>query len=179
VQRAREVGGDELEATMVFARDCARGALIADWRGRRLSAEERDDVEQETLARVLDGISRPGKAVENLQDWVKGTVDLVLRERWRRERRHAHDPTPTDVAGREDERPDRRLVSRELREAVRACLEGLPEHERRMLILRYRDRHPNRAIAELVHKTEKAVEQAIPRALKRVRSCLERKRVMP
>jgi RNA polymerase sigma-70 factor (ECF subfamily) len=173
VARARDPGGRHLEEATAFARDCARGALVVNWKGRQLDDGEREEVVQETLARILAGIASPQKTVRSLQDWVKGTVDLVLRERWRQQRRG----TPERADPSRPEEPDEALLGSERRAQVWACLDRLPDHYRKMLLLRYEDGLPNRGIAQAMAKTEKAVEQAIPRALRLVRECLERKGV--
>jgi len=176
-------GADGLEAALELARACARGAVLGSWKGRRLDAEGREEVVQETLLRVLHGITRTDRAVESLQDWVRGTVELVLRERWHERRRAPLAAGLAPGAAAEplshEPHPEERLLAAERRHQVRACLDGLPPHYRRMLHLRYRERQTNAAIAARLGKSEKAVERAVPRALKLVRACLERKRAAP
>ena len=166
---------------MEFARACATGAVLGNWKGRRLDQDARDDVVQETLVRVLHGITRTDKPVKSLQDWVRGTVDLVLRERWQQRQRH---PLESESASSSEpvsheERPQDALVESERRALVWECLEGLLPHYRQMLLLRYQEKLSNADIAVRLEKTEKAVERAVPRALKAMRVCLERKRMAP
>ena len=178
---AREGGPEALEAAMEFARACASGAVLGSWKGRRLDRDARDDVVQETLVRILRGITRTEKPVENLQDWVRGTVDLILREGWKQRERHRaeSEPAPSTEPTSHEERPQDALVESERHAFVWECLDGLPPHYRRMLLFRYQEKLSNADIAVRLEKTEKAVERAIPRALKAMRDCLERKRMAP
>lgn len=181
VASARRDGADALAAALEFARACAAGAVLVNWKGRRLDVEAREDVVQETLVRVLHRIARTEARVEDLQDWVRGTVELILRERWKQlSRQHvARDPARELEVRSDDARPEEVLLASERRALVLECLDGLPEHHRRMLLLRYREQCTNAEVAARLGKTEKAVERALPRALKLVRACLERKKMAP
>lgn len=178
---AREGSPGALDDALAFARTCAAGAVLGNWKGRRLSPEGRDEVVQETLLRILRGIRRPEKPVKDLQDWVRGTVDLVLRERWKDTSRSSGEPedNPLVLSPSREPSPADALLASERRARVRDCLEELPDHYRRMLLLRYREQFTNAVIAQHLGKTEKAVERAVPRALQLVRECLERKRMAP
>lgn len=182
VARARSVAPDERAALSAFVADAARGALIGNWRGRWMDEAGREDVRQEVHLRILAGVADLERPIENLADWVRGTVDLVLRERWRDRTNRGADgleAAESVEAGGELDSPPATLLHAEDRELVRACLETLPPHHREMLRLKFEDGRTNRATAEQLGKTEKAVERALPRALGLVRECLGRKRFLP
>ena len=181
VAAARAEGGEALERALELARASAHGALLVSRRGRRLDAQEREELLQEAATRLLQGITQTSRPVENLQDWAKATVELLLKERWQRRARDAREGTPLEDAPPPIavDTPEEQALARERRSRVRACLERLPPHYRNMLNLRYREQLSNAEIAAHVDKTEKAVEQAIPRALRLVRACLEKRSVRP
>jgi RNA polymerase sigma-70 factor (ECF subfamily) len=181
VAAARAGGSEAVEAAMEFARACAMGAVLVNWRGRRLDTGAREDVVQETLTRVLQGITQTEKPVKDLQDWVRGTVDLILRESWKQSDRQPVElePERSSELPSDDLLPPETLLASERRTIVWECVDDLPAHYRRMLLLRYRERCSNADIATQLEKTEKAVERAVPRALKLVRDCLERKKMAP
>ncbi len=191
---ACRAGGPQAQAELAeFVEAAAWGALRGDWRGRRLDAAQREDAVQETLTRILDKVLSTEKPVEDLQDWVRGTLRRVLMEGWRRTRANPvrggltgggggaapedgttleSDSLTDDSAGLD---PVDASMAVEERAALWSCVDGLSRPVREMLLLRYREGLRNREIGVRLGKTEKAVELAIPRALKKLRECMLRK----
>jgi len=77
----------------------------------------------------------------------------------------ARDASPSDIA-----------MGEEARNRLLHALQQLPEHQRRIVILRIRDQKSFKEIAAIVDRTEAAVVKAHTRAMARVRDVLEKNR---
>lgn len=132
-------------------------------RGVRTEDEARD-LAQETLLRVLQRASR-GEPVDSPEAYALGVAKNIFFEYCRRVvRSNSHDGLSgvVDLAGTEDPLTDALTSSRQLR--FRKALELLPERMRELLVRRFVEEIPSRAIAREEGITTDAVDMRVYRA---------------
>ena len=71
--------------------------------------------------------------------------------------------------------PDARALRKELCQRVQAALDGLPERDREVLLLRYVEQLSTREVADVLGLSESAVKMRHLRALERLRAALDEK----
>jgi RNA polymerase sigma factor (sigma-70 family) len=80
----------------------------------------------------------------------------------------------------EDETPlaDRQMETVEVGQAVKDCIEALPDRQRAAVILTYYEEQPNQGAAESLEMQLKAFESLLFRARASLKGCVERKGVV-
>jgi len=182
--RQAEQCDDELVAR-IAARDHAAMRLAADrhaqlvWRVayRMLGdATEAEDVAQESLLKLWNYADRwqPGGA--GIAPWLKKVTVNQCLDRLRRKRFASDEEVPE----REDEAPlaDRQIEAVETGQAVKDCIEALPDRQRAAVILTYYEEQPNQGAAESLEMQLKAFESLLFRARASLKGCVERKGVV-
>ena len=184
VQRAASLSGlddDELVAR-IAARDHAAMRLLSDghaapvWRVayRMLGdAAEAEDVAQEALLRMWHHAAgwRPGGP--GIAAWLhRVTVNQCL-DRLRR-RRFASDGAVPERAD-PDPLADRRIEAAETGQAVKDCIEALPDRQRAAVVLTYYEDLPNQPAAAVLEMQLKAFESLLFRARANLKGCVEGK----
>jgi RNA polymerase sigma-70 factor (ECF subfamily) len=182
--RQTEQSDDELVAR-IAARDHAAMRLAADrhaqlvWRVayRMLGdATEAEDVAQESLLKLWNHADRWQSGGAGIAPWLKKVTVNQCLDRLRR-KRFASDE---DVPEREDEAPlaDRQIEAVETGQAVKDCIEALPDRQRAAVILTYYEEQPNQGAAESLEMQLKAFESLLFRARASLKGCVERKGVV-
>lgn len=182
--RQAEESDDEL-VTRIAARDHDAMRLAADrhavmvWRVayRMLGdAAEAEDVAQESLLRLWNHADRWREGGPGIAAWLKKVTVNQCLDRLRRKRFTSDEEVPE----REDESPlaDRQIEASEAGQAVKDCIEALPDRQRAAVILTYYEEQPNNHAAETLEMQLKAFESLLFRARASLKGCVERKGVV-
>jgi RNA polymerase sigma factor (sigma-70 family) len=175
---------DDLVAC-IAARDHAAMRMAADrhaamiWRVayRMLGdATEAEDVAQESLLRLWNHADRWRAGGPGIAPWLKKVTVNQCLDRLRR-KRFASDE---EVPDREDDTPlaHAQIEAVEAGQAVKDCIEALPDRQRAAVILTYYEEAPNQGAAETMEMQLKAFESLLFRARTSLKGCVERKGVV-
>jgi len=139
-------------------------------------ATEAEDVAQESLLKLWNNADRWVAGSASIAPWLKKVTVNQCLDRLRR-KRFASDE---DVPEREDETPlaDRQMEAVETGQAVKECIEALPDRQRAAVILTYYEEQPNQGAAESLEMQLKAFESLLFRARASLKGCVERKGVL-
>lgn len=179
-----EQSDDELVAR-IAARDHGAMRLAADrhaqlvWRVayRMLGdAAEAEDVAQESLLKLWNHADRWQAGGTGIAPWLKKVTVNQCLDRLRRKRFTSDEKVPE----RADETPlaDRQIEAGEAGQAVKDCIEALPDRQRAAVILTYYEEQPNQGAAESLEMQLKAFESLLFRARASLKGCVERKGVV-
>ena len=137
-----------------------------------------DDLAQEAFVTAWSRMDRfdPDR---DFGKWVSGIArHLVLNERRKTARRSrilsSHLTEILDATTGDDEPIGDAWTQAQLG-IMRECLEQVPEKSRAMLIQRYQQGEPTKALAERVGASAEAIRQVLCRVRKAVRDCMEAK----
>jgi RNA polymerase sigma-70 factor (ECF subfamily) len=185
-------GEGELVARLRHGEDGAFEELVRLHGGRLLatarrfvgSDDEARDVVQETFLSAFRGIgSFAGSA--RLSTWLHSILINAARMRLRTRRRRPLESIE-DLLPRFDdcgewaegavssELPDALLERRQARDAVRTCIDRLPERHRTVVLLRDVEDRSTEEVAEILGTTTSAVKLRLHRARQALRTLLER-----
>jgi RNA polymerase sigma factor (sigma-70 family) len=186
-QSARQASPDTDDAVMarIALRDSAALRLASDrhaaalWRiaYRMLGdAAEAEDVAQEALLKLWSHGDRWKPGGSGIAAWLKTVTVNQCLDRLRR-KRFTSDESPPERA---DEAPqaDKQMEQDEGRDAVKHCMEKLPERQRAAVVLTYYEEHANQHAAALLAMQIKAFESLLFRARASLRVCVERKGII-
>lgn len=176
---------DDALVARIAARDHDAMRLAADrhaqlvWRVayRMLGdATDAEDVAQESLLRLWNHADRWKAGGPGIAPWLKKVTVNQCLDRLRRKRFASDEEVPE----RADESPlaDRQIEASEVGQAVKDCIEALPDRQRAAVILTYYEEAPNQGAAESLAMKLKAFESLLLRARASLRSCIERKGVV-
>ena len=181
---AQANAGESDDALMacVAARDADALRLLADrhaeiaWRiaYRMLNdAAEAEDVAQEAMLRLWQYADRWQAGGPGVAAWLTRVATNACLDRIRRRRFVGEDAIPE----RADDGPlaDAMIEEDEVRSAVAACIEALPERQRAAIVLTYYEERQNRMAAEILAMQLKAFESMLFRARAALRGCVESK----
>ncbi len=182
--RQAEQSDDELVAR-IAARDHAAMRFAADrhaalvWRVayRMLGdAAEAEDVAQESLLRLWNHADRWQTGGPGIAPWLKRVTVNQCLDRLRRKRFASDEEVPE----RADETPlaDARIEAGEAGQAVKDCIEALPDRQRAAVILTYYEEQPNQGASESLEMQLKAFESLLFRARTSLKGCVERKGIV-
>ncbi len=146
-------------------------------RGVRTEDDARD-LAQETLLRVLQRISR-GERMDSHEAYALGVAKNVFFEYCRRvAKANAHDGLSgaVDLAGVEDPLTDALVSSQALR--FRNALSLLPERMRSLLVKRFVEEVPSRAIAREEGITTDAVDMRVYRAKRELKKRMDQEKAL-
>ena len=130
--------------------------------------EDAEDLFQETFLAAIDGDnSYDGRA--SMYTWVLGIARNKVARYWRDSSR-TPEPFNAEMADRAGVHPGRVLEHKERRDTIHEVLQSLSEWERECLVMKYLDGLSVHDIAQVLDKTEKAVESLLSRARARYRS---------
>ena len=143
-------------------------------RGRRLHIppQERDDLEQQIVTEVWQGVNRSSFDV-SIGFW--GFVEVVSSRRcidWLRSRRQAGDPLDAEIRDRRADPLQRSLREERSRRAAQ-ILASLEPSCRDLIVMRFREDLSYRRIAERLGKDEGAVRVQMYRCIRRARREVE------
>ena len=175
---------DELVAR-IAARDHVAMRLAADryaqlvWRVayRMLGdATEAEDAAQESLLKLWNHADRwqPGSA--GIAPWLKKVTVNQCLDRLRRKRFASDEEVPE----RADDTPlaHAQIEAVETGQAVKDCIEALPDRQRAAVILTYYEEAPNQGAAATMEMQLKAFESLLFRARASLKGCVERKGIL-
>lgn len=138
-----------------------------------------DDVAQEVFIEAYRGLLR-FEPDRSFVKWVRGIARNVVRrhaERQSRESRLRQDAVSQWMRRREEERAAAASGTAEEPggsiEALRTCLDRLPEHLRRLVHLQVAERMTSAAIAQVVERSADAVRMALMRARAALLQCVQ------
>lgn len=135
-----------------------------------------DDVAQEVFIETYRSLAKY-EPDRSFLKWVRGVARNVVRrhgERQSRESRLRQDAVSEWLRRRQEERPgDEPETPGTPLEALRNCLERLPEHLRRMITLQHAERMSSGAIARVMERSADAVRMALMRTRGLLLSCIE------
>ena len=176
VQSLRE--GDRAAMEVIVAR-WQRPLFAFAWRYVHNNADA-EDLVVAAFVRLHEARARL-RADTNLPAWLFTTLSNLCRNHHRWRRRHPEeplDPGPDGTGGREPalesagRAPDGALQDDETGAAVRAAIDGLPDDQKTVLLLRHYERASCREIAAIVGCSERGVETRLYRARQRLRGRL-------
>ena len=109
--------------------------------------------------------------------WLKGMARNLSLNFFRGEkRRNLHQQAAAaEILDRTESFTDRIDDTGELSSALNDCLESMPERNRRMVNLRYRDNLNSQRIAEELEATSEAIRMGLMRIRAALRECIENK----
>lgn len=137
---------------------------------------EAEDVAQEALLRLWDYAPKWQDGNSGVAAWLTRVATNMCIDRIRKTRRMTAEE---DAPERKDSEPlaDAKLEADEVRAAVVACIEALPENQRAAVVLTYYEEQPNQGAADVLDMQIKAFESLLFRARAALRGCVERKGV--
>ncbi len=143
-------------------------------------ADDALDAVQEVFVKAFQAAARwdPGTEVG---PWLTRIAINHSIDRYRRGKRRLASETPIEEdAGERDPRmsaedpsPERRLLGREVGERIAAALNGLPERQRAVFVLRHYDEMALEDIARTLEMSLGTVKSSLHRAVHRMRERLE------
>lgn len=176
---------DDALMARVAARESDALRILADrhasvpWRiAYRMLADpaEAEDVAQDSLLRLWQYADRWQSGGPGVAAWLTRVATNACLDRIRRRRRFTSDeavPERADDAMLADEV----MEDDEMRVAVAACIEALPDRQRASVVLTYYEEQPNKLAAEILAMQIKAFESLLFRARATLRDCIEGKGV--
>jgi RNA polymerase sigma-70 factor, ECF subfamily len=143
------------------------GALVRD-------PHARDDLFQEVALVLWDEFDRYDRG-RPFGAWARGVAAKKVLQRWQREARRPVPFAPEAIQALLDAYERTEAAASLRAEALRHCLERLPERSRRLLALRYDEGRKLAEIAALLPATLDAVHKALCRLRARLHECVERR----
>lgn len=140
-------------------------------------AAEAEDVAQEALLRLWQQADRWQAGSSGVAAWLTRVATNLCLDRLRRRRFVGADEAPE----RADETPlaDTAMVGDEVRDAVKRCIDALPDRQRAAIVLTYYEEKQNQMAAGILEMQLKAFESLLFRARAGLRTCIEGKGVVP
>jgi RNA polymerase sigma-70 factor, ECF subfamily len=173
--KAGKQGTDERLLLEAAQRDPRRFAELYEIHFHRVYAyvvgkvrrrEEAEDVTSEVFHQALANIgSYEWRGVPFLA-WLIRIAANVITDRWRQLSRESDDPVPEDLE--DDTAEDIEQCA-----ALSQLVQGLPEDQRRVVVLRFVEQKSIKEIAKEIRRTEGAVKQLQFRALTKLRAQME------
>ena len=175
---------DDALMARVALRDGDTLRLLADrhaeipWRiAYRMLADptEAEDVAQEALLRLWQYADRWQAGGSGVAAWLTRVATNACLDRIRRRRFVSADAVPE----RADDGllADEAIEQNEVRAAVAACIDALPDRQRAAVILTYYEEQQNKMAADILAMQIKAFESLLFRARASLRDCVEGKGV--
>jgi RNA polymerase sigma-70 factor, ECF subfamily len=158
----------ELAAFEELVRRNQRNAWALAWRVLG-DAAEAEDVVQDAFLKIYKAASRY-RPTARFRTYLYAVITRLCLDRSQKKRpEYTADLPDVPDAGRG---PETLLITSELTEAVRRCLEGLPTNQRIAISLRHDDAMTYEEIAEVLQVSSKAVDSLLQRARSALRECL-------
>lgn len=151
----------------------SRVARILRGRRLRIPPQERDDLEQQIVTEVWQGVNRSSFDI-SMGLW--GFVEVVSSRRcidWLRSRRQARDPLDGEIRDRRADPLQRSLREERSRRAAR-ILAALEPSCRDLIVMRFREDLSYRRIAERLGRDEGALRVQMYRCIRRARRAVEK-----
>jgi len=151
-------------------------ALVVFYGPPATSLWETDDLAQDALIEAFQSIGQFDPARGEIRSWLGGVVRNRVRRAWQeslreRKRRQNAVTRAMEMAGSPEGKLD--PEARPLVEALRECLEKLPEQGGKMVRAHYAERLSGEEIAERFKVTLPAVYVTLHRVRRALRQCVE------
>lgn len=143
------------------------GAMVRD-------REQREDVYQEVAVTLWEGFDRYD-AARPFGAWARGIARHKTLQMWDTDRRAALAFTPEAMHAIADAYETANPAESLQAEALRTCMDKLPEHSRRLLDLRYRSDQKLASIATQVGQTPSGVHRSLARIRAGLAECIDRR----
>ena len=139
-------------------------------------ATEAEDIAQESLLKLWNHADRWKIGGPGIGPWLKKVTVNQCLDRLRRERFSSDEEVPE----RADEAPlaEHQIEAGQSGQAVKDCIETLPDRQRAAVILTYYEEQANQGAAETLEMQLKAFESLLFRARTSLKGCIERKGVV-
>jgi RNA polymerase sigma-70 factor, ECF subfamily len=128
--------------------------------------EEAEDVTSEVFHHALASIGSYDCRGVPFSAWLIRIAANIITDRWRHSARESDDPVPEDIEDGSSENIEQCTALSEL-------VEGLPEDQRRVVLLRFVEQRSIKEIANEIRRSEGAVKQLQFRALTKLRAQME------
>ena len=138
-------------------------AYVSQRVGRR---EEAEDVTSDVFHQALSQLRNYEWRGVPFAAWLIRIAANAITDRWRRSSRESEDPVPEDLK-------DTNTEDIEQCAALSQLVRGLPEDQRRIVMLRFVEQKSIKEIAQEIRRSEGAVKQLQFRALKKLRGQME------
>jgi RNA polymerase sigma factor (sigma-70 family) len=137
---------------------------------------EAEDVTQEAMLRLWQHADRWQPGGSGVAAWLTRVATNLCLDRLRRKRFVGDDDVPEMV----DDAPlaDVGIEGDQVRDAVKSCIEGLPDRQRAAIVLTYYEERQNQMAADVLAMQLKAFESLLFRARASLLGCVERKGVV-
>jgi RNA polymerase sigma-70 factor, ECF subfamily len=132
-------------------------------------AAEAEDVVQEAFLKIYKAASRY-RPTARFRTYLYAVITRLCLDRSRKKHPEYTDELPDIPDGAHN--PEILLVTSELGDTVRRCLERLPTNQRIAISLRHYDAMTYDEIAEILQVSPKAVDSLLQRARSTLRECL-------
>jgi RNA polymerase sigma-70 factor, ECF subfamily len=133
---------------------------------RAASREEAEDLTSEVFHQALANLQRFEWRGAPFGAWLIRIAANAIADRWRSRSREGGDPLTGEPS-------DESMTGVERRAMLYQLVDGLPEDQRRVLVLRFVEDKSIREIAHQLRRTEGAVKQLQFRALEKLRASME------
>ncbi len=151
--------------------------LMAFISGLVRDPEAAEDIFQEVWIR-LAGAAESGQRIEHPPAWCRGVARNLILRRWR-EARGAKIVADSELIDFVDQAFEEQASDgerwRARREALVACVKGLPKRSRKVLRLKYDRGLPATAVAEATRRSVKSVFMLLSRLRRSLAECVEKK----
>jgi len=155
-------------------------------RGMGFGRDEAEDLVQEVFLTFLETLDRfEGRSAT--RTWLFGILHHKARERRRAQYRESQkDPIDEVIESRFDSKGNwvrppvdlqRLIESRELREAIKDCMGGLPAPQREVFVMRDMQDLETEEVCKILGVTRTNMFVLVSRARGRLRECLEKKEI--
>jgi RNA polymerase sigma factor (sigma-70 family) len=133
---------------------------------------EAEDVAQEAMLRLWQYADRWQAGGSGVAAWLTRVTTNLCLDRLRRKRFTGEGDAPE----RADDAPlaDAEIEGGEVRDAVKHCIEALPDRQRAAIVLTYYEERQNQMAAEVLAMQLKAFESLLFRARASLLGCVER-----
>lgn len=133
---------------------------------RAASREEAEDLTSEVFHQALANLKKFEWRGAPFAAWLIRIASNAFSDRWRSKSRETGNPV-------DDEPTDRSMEGVERRAILFQLVDGLPEDQRRVVVLRFVEEKSIREIAQELQRTEGAIKQLQFRALEKLRASME------
>ena len=137
-----------------------------------------EDMFQEVGMRLFSAEEAGGQDINDVAKWCRGVAKNLILHYWRNQQRSrvTADMELLDLAGLAfDEQDSESALWRQREEALRACMEDLPERSSHALRLKYHSRLSIDSIARQIGGTIASVSMLLSRIRYRLGDCIEQR----
>ena len=172
----KHMGKDIAEVSAQFIRE--RHAIMAFIYGLTRDASLAEDILQEVWLKLFESCTQKKDHIDNQLAWCRGTAKNIVLHHWR-SRRNAKvvmDSELVDLieqAFAEYDQGEDLVAHRQ--NALRSCMEGIPEESKKLLRLRYEEGRSFQQMSERLQRSANGLMMSLSRLRKSLLECIERR----